>query len=335
MTEFSIAQLEENALICNLPPDYIAILKKYYPEVSALFPEYYDLYYKTWPEIPREYGERFVDTLPGVSREITHALYITIILAGVDRSKQRYAELGYPMEMWREIMPDLYLHLLKANDSCLLHNSSIWWSFHILSGWTIQLGRLQFQKFKFNRPYHGFRNKENRSIVLFSEEGFRMDKNGICGYPAVNGEFATQSTTLPPEQYEKFLEKGSDVLIIHIPAGQRLDIPACKESLRRAKAFYQKFAPETDFKGFMCMSWLLDYRLQKYLGENSNIVQFQKLGLLYPFPNESKEALERVFGTKDTSSLKASNRLESALLDMIQKGEKLHAGGIFIDYDIE
>ena len=333
MTDLSIARLEENACICNLPSDYIAILKKHYSEVSGYFSEYHEMYYKCWPQIPREFGDRFTDPLPGLSRAATHALYIMIILAGVQRSQERYRELGYPEKMWREIMPDLYLHLQKVDDKTLLHKSSIWWSFEILSIRTVQLGRLQFQTFKFNQPYSGYRNKTDGSVVLLSGEEFTADSQKISGYPAVNGQFASERITLPANQYEKFLEKGSDMLIIHIPAGEKLDISACRESLKRAKEFFGKHHPELDFKGFMCMSWLLDHRLQAYLGDDSNITKFQKLGLLYPFPNKSLEALDRVFGTRDISKLKPGNRLQSALLDILRKGEDLCEGGMFIDYN--
>lgn len=334
MTEFSISRLEENARVCNLPPDYVAILEEYYPEISGYFSEYYEMYYKHWPQIPREFGDRFTDTLPGLSKPATHALYIIIILAGVQRSRERYRELGYPQEMWQEIMPDLYLHLLKVNENCLLHKSSIWWSFEILSGRTVQLGRLQFQTFKFNQPYYGFREKNGQDIVLLSNEGLSLNKKEISGFPAVNGIFSKERVVLSTGKYEKFLEKGSDVLIIHIPAGQRLDIAACRDSMRRAKEFFGKHYPELDLRGFMCMSWLLDPRLQAYLGENANIIKFQRLGLLYPFPNKSLEALDRVFGTRDVSGLRPQTRLQSALLDMIRNGEELHEGGMIIDYNI-
>lgn len=334
MCEFTLQQLEENARICNLPPDYIAILKQYYPVVSAYFPEYYHMYYKHWPQIPREYGERFTDTLPGLSREAVHALYIMIILSGVPRSRERYLELGYPLAMWQEIMPDLYLHLKKENDHSLLHKSSIWWSFEILSLRTVQLGRLQFQDFKFNRPYTGFRKKTDRSMVLFSDQEFEINEKEVSGFPAVNGSFSSERVTLPLDQYEKFLEKGDDMLIIHIPAGRKLEIPACLESFSRAREFFRKYRPELKIKGFMCQSWLLDHRLQNYLDDSSNIIQFQKLGLLYPFPNQSREALDRVFGTEEIKDIKPANRLQAALLDLLSRGEKLYEEGILIDYNI-
>jgi hypothetical protein len=331
MMQFTEKQLIGNARICGLPDDYITILKYYYPVIEKYFSEYHELFYRKWPEKPDNFDDILPYEIAGLGKAATHALYITIILSGVQHSKERYGILGYPLEMWRKIMPDLRLHLRLDGDKCLLHGSSVWWSFDILSGYTIQLGRLQFQKFKFWGDVQGFRGRNSGKIIFLSNEGLKSYKDMISGFPVCNGLISTESISLPAAEYDKFLDNSSDAINIHIPAGQKLDIDACRDSMRRARKFYAAYYPEFNAKGFICLSWLLDFRLQKYLGTDSNIVKFQQLGVLYPYANESNESLQRVFGTTDVTGLKPENRLQYALLDILKRGEKIYAGAIFID----
>jgi len=332
MCKFSENQLVTNARICHLPTAYTDILNKYFPQVEKYFPQYHALFYQNWPDKPNDFDDIFPDSIEKLGKTKTHALYIIIILAGIQRSKEHYEKLDYPLQMWKDIMPDLRLHLRMVNDKCLLHDSSVWWSFDILSAYTIQLGRLQFQKFKFFGPVQGFRERENGKIVFLSNEGLQIKSEEINGFPISNGQTSRERISLSTRLYENFLDNSSDVINIHIPGGQKLDIDACRDSMRQVKAFYQAHNPELDIKGFICLSWLLDFRLQEYLGTSSNIVKFQQLGLLYPYPNESNEALKRVFGTYNIAGIKPKNRLQHALLDLTDRGEKLHSGAIFIDY---
>lgn len=70
---------------------------------------------------------------------------------------------------------------------------------------------------------------------------------------------------------------GDNVISIHIPRGERMDIDRCIESINAAKTFFAQFFPEFTYKHFICHSWLLDRDLASYLPEDSNIVRFGRM----------------------------------------------------------
>lgn len=76
---------------------------------------------------------------------------------------------------------------------------------------------------------------------------------------------------------EKGIQKGMPVLDVHIPAGEPLNIEACKASIAEAKLFFARYFPEFEYQWFTCFSWLLDSTLEKLLDRDSNILAFQKL----------------------------------------------------------
>lgn len=73
------------------------------------------------------------------------------------------------------------------------------------------------------------------------------------------------------------IQKGDNVIEVHIPTGSPLDIDECQKSINAAREFFACYFPEYEYKYFTCHSWLLDRTLEKHLGEKSNIVRFGKL----------------------------------------------------------
>ncbi len=353
MNRLTIEQLQESAVICGLPQEYIRVLIHYFPDVEPLIPEYMERYYQAWPDKPEGFDSLFQPEIEGLGPERTHALYISMILAGVERSAQLYRERGYPLEIWREIMPDLRLHVELAAPGFLRHRTSIWWSYEILSGYTVQLGRLQFQPFKFYGRVQGYRHDATGEVVLLTLGGDWIDGNGfyaepgegtwqtefqetaqqVIGHPVRNGRIQQEMVRLDLASYRLFLDSTSDVMIIHIPEGRKMDMDECRESFRRAVAFYRQYFPNLKMKGFICLSWLLDVQLQEILDENSNIMEFQRSGYLYPLPNAHSEALKRVFGSNDIGAAEPETRLQKGILNLISSGKKLRDGGIFIPLD--
>ncbi len=83
-----------------------------------------------------------------------------------------------------------------------------------------------------------------------------------------------------PKIYEKNNEKiklGDKILNVHIPRGEKLDIPECEKSFIEAKKFFAKYFPEFPNNKFMCISWLLYPENNKYMTPNSNIMKFPEL----------------------------------------------------------
>ena len=88
------------------------------------------------------------------------------------------------------------------------------------------------------------------------------------------------------------LKRGTEVLNVHIPAGEPLDHEKCLESFKMAEYFF-----EDDSKRhiYMCDSWLLSPRLKEVLGEESNILKFQDMFEIVKVYETYPQAEQRVF----------------------------------------
>ncbi len=73
------------------------------------------------------------------------------------------------------------------------------------------------------------------------------------------------------------VQKGDNVIEVHIPEGEAMTPSACADSIEKAKAFFAKYFPEFEYKYFTCHSWLLDTSLKEILPADSNIVKLQNL----------------------------------------------------------
>lgn len=85
---------------------------------------------------------------------------------------------------------------------------------------------------------------------------------------------------------------------VHIPALGPLLPEACASSLERARGFFADHFPEQTYRLASCQSWLLDEQLCEYLGEDSNIIAFQRR--FTPVPDWSRpgddDVVRFVFG---------------------------------------
>lgn len=87
---------------------------------------------------------------------------------------------------------------------------------------------------------------------------------------------------------------GTQLLEIHIPEGEPLNIGEVSASLKMAVKFFQWHFKEKYYL-LRCRSWLLSACLDEMLPANSGIIRFQNLFCLY-LSVPSRQAEERVFG---------------------------------------
>ena len=93
-------------------------------------------------------------------------------------------------------------------------------------------------------------------------------------------------------KYERTMciEKGTQVINIHIAQGEPLTWEACEKSIEIAKEFWG------DDKPYICHSWLLYPGLDEVLSEKSNIREFRKHFKVLQVDYKEREAEWRVFG---------------------------------------
>lgn len=93
-------------------------------------------------------------------------------------------------------------------------------------------------------------------------------------------------------------KKGTKLLNVHIPAGERMEYDECLKSFKRAEEFFGD-----SYEGYMCDSWLLAPALKQFLAEESNIIRFQNLfevtKVHYSFPQSEQRIFEDIREDKE------------------------------------
>ena len=244
--------------------------------------------------------------LPEGERE---KFYLLCAVANYQSLVEHYEKNGYPQEMLRDVQGDLKLWMdVAMRDfgffglSCRIFH----WAVSCFTGDVKQIGRLQFN------DIHDFYLK----LSLY-----RQPDNTLKALPAFQKDN-------PPDPDLTWHDK---TISLHIPASGPLKVEDCRDSIRRMYEFSAKFHPDYQIKAAVCYSWLLDPVFQKLLPESSNIVQFQKLGYLLPYPesDQTQEVIWRIWGVP---GLKMPVEQLPAKTG-IEKGVKSHllAGGKFIE----
>ena len=141
---------------------------------------------------------------------------------------------------------------------------------------------------------------------------------------------------------ELLLKKGDPVIQLHIPEDGPMDMESCGKSMKKMAEFFASCKPDYDWKGFHCISWLLDPLLLPMLREGSNMLNFSRLGYLYPVDIKSDTQF-RVFGTTDPEKVENPTSLQRKAAEFLKSGGVFLEGGVYlpremieaVDYDLE
>jgi len=138
------------------------------------------------------------------------------------------------------------------------------------------------------------------------------------------------------EAYGEGFRPGDLSLGVHIPA--RIDLsPATLDStFERARDVLSVVWPCPTRRLATCQSWMLDERLVAALGEESNIVRFQRrFHLIEPYEDDVETVAYFVFGRDDAEvgELRATTRAQRAVLEVLSAGERWHSRTGWIDFD--
>ncbi len=111
------------------------------------------------------------------------------------------------------------------------------------------------------------------------------------------------------------LEDDPLFLNIHIREGVDISTEACNKSYDMACLFYKELGFDFDRVKFLCSSWIFDDNLQKYLPNNSKIVQLQNSYKMVNKGEEvTREVIRRVFDIYDDSQIDLSKLPENTSL---------------------
>lgn len=195
------------------------------------------------------------------NKEKNGAFSLAASLVIADNMHEKYHEKGIPDDIYYDTMSDISVWVKTAErEKNICGLFELSWIRHSIFMNMFKIGRLQYQFYKTNYLLSGLYMNDIKSAVI-------------------------------PDK--------SNVLNIHIPEGGKLDLNLCKASILDSREFFAKYYPEYDYYGFVCDSWLLYPDNQKFMAQNSNILNFKNIfQMVIPTKFESSEIQRRLWGSE-------------------------------------
>lgn len=301
-----------------------------------------------WRDTPRDdsAGERFFFILP--------------LLQHLAPMRAAYAARGIPDDVLRDTLSDfqIWIDTNRARTGSPGFREAGWLREHVRCR-LYRLGRLQFQPSVSAMPFVVLAHRRRGEVCVVVRGAFRVtadgrfaDSEGASG-PVLetvfreeageirlahrvrsDGFIAAEPTAFEPGGWEPRLAPGDPVLALHIPAGEPLAFDACRESFRKADAFFPRhFADLPAPRGVTCGSWLFYPGFCDILPATSNIVRFQRAFLRVPVPGATADqTYERAFSPHGRSVTRGqlATTLQRRLFDHIAEGHvPVNAGALF------
>lgn len=301
---------------------------------------------RQWPILDRALGD------------LSGAFYLLVALDAIPRIDAVHERLG----VTGQVHADTCCHYREPvrmygehheGHFGVLPSSLYWWRNHT-RGDLYRLGRLEYMVKSFRGPLRAYRHRVSRAVVALAESGTLFDGQGLAGadgdlgaWRAWFSQSARQVTghpiaptgygqrgpvTLSLDEWELVLSPGDGILEVHIPAGGKMGLDRCHESMRQALEFFPRHFPDRPFVGFACNSWILNPELDRVYRPDSNMVRWQRELYLFPVPSGPRAGLFFVFGREDIDVATAprNTSMRRALLDHLASGGRLRSGGMFL-----
>ena len=132
------------------------------------------------------------------------------------------------------------------------------------------------------------------------------------------------------ESKETGLEKGMNMIEIHIAHGSKITPENVEKSLKDAVEFFDKYYPEFEYEHFTFESWLMDPTLKKFLKPESNILKLQERFVVADkAPTEAYSALRYVFEW-NTNELNVRKAICTSSFAEKMKKHVLDGGTLFV-----
>ena len=164
------------------------------------------------------------------------------------------------------------------------------------------------------------------------EATVRYDGDTITGYPiSPVGRAIPNPVALSLGSWERVIRPEDKVLQVHIPFGSSVSIDAVRDSFAQAVSFFQTHFANESPAAFASTSWLFSPLLHTLLGPDTNVTRFQRELYLYPIPSNNRSGLSFIFPEDrfDPATASRRTRLQRGILDLLNRGERWHLGGMF------
>ncbi len=352
--------IKSNMELCNLPDKYLYSLREAAAKIAAsaalsnfAWHCYYQLFEDRIIETFTEWPQKGQDGILG-------KIYLLVALAMAPEVEATHRELGIPENITRDTCQQVNCfcnNYIQGGTGIGLLPRQLAWLRQYVAGTLFRLGRMEYKLRKVENFGKVFKNRETGKVVALSKDGVTYNGKGFvdgtgdvfdkenawtasyvendksaegylispCGY-ALNKKMA-----LPLDKWECVIKEGDTILDMHIPSGGGMKPEACVDSMRRAVEFFAEYFPEQKTSAVMCRSWIFNTQFEEKLPE-SNLAKFMRELYLFPILSSGRDGFFFVFCREydDLSKAPRDTSLQRAMLDVLESGDQLMAGGMFI-----
>lgn len=214
--------------------------------------------------------------------------------------KKFYEEKGIPLLHFYHSIYDLSFRLERYKNihgNYGLSDSDIRWLSPLYKGEIFELGSLRYQ------------------ITHFSNQEI---------------ERQTYQYMLLPEEWKERFPEGTPIIMIHILKDTDFRPVKIDESLKLARDFFERYFPTHEYEIFLCRTWLIYRPTHDLLRPDSNIVSFSNRFEIIAENRNTKQALDRIYGTSDLAEIEKMDKQSSLEKTAYRHLDKLGvAAGIF------
>lgn len=249
-------------------------------------------------EFPRKFKDEFINPFhsdvndnPLLNLGAKERLFFS--LAEILELKDYYLNKGIPLGYLYTSIYDLSYRLeryYKNHGVYGISDRDLKWLAPLFKAEIFDLGSLRFQRFWFS----------NKEIERESYDYMLLD-----------------------DKWKQRFPEGSPVITIHILKDTDLRPEKIDEALKTARLFFDNYFSEHNYEIFVCRTWLLYPKTRDILSENSNISVFAKRFKIIATNKNSKQALDRVYGTSDLKEIEAMPKNSSLEQIAYKNSDKL------------
>ena len=293
--------------------------------------------------------------LEGFAREAYAFLYTQVC---VEEGRKALRKRGVPEEYDRDIPERMIRKQLKKYvETGDISFDDFPWDMNFYCCQIFFLDRFYFIPYRWGDTPTAWRNRKTREVTALWKAGDRVRRDGqLDGVNGVTdpeafttayeeteetvrgnrvlpeGLISPETVTLNKGEWEKALGENDYTLALHIPGGEGYTPERVKSSCEKALAFYGKYYPEFEYKGFWSESWLYDPGLRKILAPERNIIRVQKMFYCYPTEEGDRMIRLEVLGDEkaDHRKLTPRNSLERGMFRVWDEGGRFHTTGMFL-----
>ncbi len=258
--------------------DIIEILRQ--ANFSAKFIDY------AGKEFPEDYPKKFkqpyhkeVEDNPLLDLSPTERLFSSLV--ELLDLKDNYLNRGIPLKYLYESIYDLSFRLERYSGNNGIYGLSerdLRWLVPLFKAEIFDLGSLRFQ----------------RSWFSFKE----IERDGYDFMPL-------------SDKWKRRFPEGTPVITIHILKDTDLSRDRIDEAFALARDFFESYFSEHEYEVFVCRTWLLYPKTRDILSEDSNIASFSKRFNVIATNQNTKQALDRIYGTSDMEEIEAMEKTSS------------------------